>query len=97
ILYTASKAIRLGQRVFAARKAHLDPIAAVTAETGGKTLFTGKVIDVERRTTEGFLRGRAVIEGLGDDRGDTFVLHFQNEFSVGERAGKPVVMTPDLI
>jgi DUF917 family protein len=97
ILYTATKAIRLGERVFAARKAHADPIAAVIAETGGKTMFTGKVVDVERRTTEGFLRGRAVVEGLGDDRGERFVLHFQNEFSVGERDGKPVVMTPDLI
>ncbi len=40
-----------------------DPIAALIAVTGGFPLMTGKVTDVERRTTKGFVRG------LGRGRG----------------------------
>lgn len=97
ILYTVSKAIRLGMVVRRARRQHDDVIDAVLQETAGKRMFSGKVIDVERRTTAGFLRGRAVLEGMHEDRGARYTLHFQNEFSVGERDGAPEVMTPDLI
>ena len=97
ILYTTTKAIRLGEVVQAARRAHRDPIDAVVEAESGRDIFTGKVVDVERRTTEGFLRGRAKLDGLDADRGARFELAFQNEFAVGWRDGAPVVMTPDLI
>lgn len=80
-----------------ARSRHDDPIAAILESTNGIRLFDGKVVDVERRTTEGFLRGQARIDGLGRDAGSRFTVHFQNEFSVGYRDGEPIVMTPDLI
>jgi DUF917 family protein len=97
ILGTTTKAIRLGQVVLAARRAHRDPIEAVLAAEGGKLLFSGKVQDVARRTTEGFLRGRAILEGLDDCKGHRFELAFQNEFAVGWLDGDPAVTTPDLI
>ena len=97
ILDTASQAIALGEAVMAARRAHGDPVEAILAAGGGIKLFTGKVVDVDRRATEGFLRGQARIEGLGPDVGGLFTVHFQNEFSVGFRGETPVVMTPDLI
>ncbi len=88
---------RLGQAVQAARRAHTDPIAAILETEGGKLLFRGKVQDIARRTTEGFLRGTATLDGLDDDRSATFKLAFQNEWAVGWRDEAPVVMTPDLI
>jgi DUF917 family protein len=97
ILYTQTQAIRLGQAVQAARRAHTDPIAAILETEKGKLLFRGKVQDIARRTTEGFLRGTATLDGLDDDRGAGFKLAFQNEWAVGWRDDKPVVMTPDLI
>ena len=97
ILRTVSKAIRLGQTVQRARRAHADPVSAVLDAEGGRLLFRGKVHDVARRTTEGFLRGRARLEGLDDDRGRTFALAFQNEFAVGWLDDVPRVTTPDLI
>jgi DUF917 family protein len=97
ILYTVTKAIELGGAVLEARRRHADPVEAILEECAGKALFTGKVVDVQRRTTEGFLRGKAELEGLDTDAGAGFTLHFQNEFSVGERDGHPIVMTPDLI
>lgn len=97
ILYTVSKAIELGHVVQKARLNHWDPVQAIVQAGDGLLLFEGKVVDVERRTTEGFLRGRASLEGVGRDAGARFSLMFQNEFSVGYREDEPVVMTPDLI
>jgi DUF917 family protein len=97
ILYSTSKAIRLGQTVQAARRAHADPIQAVIGAEGGRLLFSGKISDVSRRTTEGFLRGTAAIDGLDQFRGHGFALAFQNEFAVGWLDGAPRVTTPDLI
>src|SRR5213594_332121 len=54
ILYTTTKAMRLGQAVQAARRAHRDPVQAVIDIERGLRLFTGKVQDVARRATEGF-------------------------------------------
>lgn len=97
ILHTTSKAIALGKAVQQARQQQADPISAILRECRGARIFTGKVIDIERRTTEGFLRGRSELEGMDGDSGKTFVVDFQNEFSVGYQDGTPVVMTPDLI
>jgi DUF917 family protein len=97
IHYTTTKAIRLGQAVLEARRAHRDPIAAVLEHESGQQIFRGRISDIRRRATEGFLRGQATIEGLDADRGRHMVLDFQNEFTVGTVGGEPVVMTPDLI
>ncbi len=97
ILYTTTQAISLGCAVMEARRVHTDPVQAIVEKGVGLRLFDGKVVDVERRATEGFLRGQARIEGLDRDAGAVFTVHFQNEFSVGYRGDAPVVMTPDLI
>jgi hypothetical protein len=97
ILYTTTKAIRLGEAVRAARKAHRNPVQAVIDAEQGLLLFTGKVRDVARRATEGFLRGTATLDGLDAYREQEFRLAFQNEFAVGWLDGEPRVMTPDLI
>src|SRR3984885_14048410 len=97
IHFTTSKAIGIGRRVREAQRLHTDPIAAVLDEANGKLLFRGKVVDVARRTTEGFLRGTAVIDGLDEDRGARLELAFQNEWVVAWRDGTPIAMSPDLI
>jgi uncharacterized protein len=97
ILGTTTKAIRLGEAVQAARRSHTDPVEAVLRAEEGMRLFGGKVRDVNRRTTEGFLRGEAVVDGLDGFKGQSFSLAFQNEFAVGWLDGEPRVTTPDLI
>jgi len=101
IHFTVSKAIGIGRRVREANRRHEDPIAAILDAAGGKKLFHGKVVDVHRRTTEGFLRGRAIIDGLDEDRGSRLEIAFQNEWVVAWRANgadlKPITMSPDLI
>jgi DUF917 family protein len=97
IPHTTTKAIRIGEAVRRAQRAHLDPIAAILEVEPGKILFRGKVVDVARRTTEGFLRGSATVEGLDEDRGSRLALDFQNEWIIAWRDGEPVAMSPDLI
>src|SRR5437667_9240838 len=54
IPFTVTKAIGIGQRVRQAQRDHDDPVAAVLEEGEGRLLFRGKVVDVARRTTEGY-------------------------------------------
>ena len=97
ILHTVSKAIRIGRVVQDARRRHEDAVAAVIEAEHGKLLFAGKIGDVRRRTTEGFLRGTARVDGLDAWQGEEFRLEFQNEFAAGWLDGEVVVTTPDII
>jgi uncharacterized protein len=97
IHFTLTKAIGIGRRVRAGQRRHEDPVAAILDEARGKLLFRGKVTDVARRTTEGYLRGRVIIDGLDEDRGARLEIAFQNEWVVAWREGEPLVMSPDLI
>jgi uncharacterized protein len=97
IQFTVTKAIAIGRRVREARRRHEDPVAAILEEGHGKPLFHGKVVDVARRTTEGFLRGRIIVQGLDEDRGVRLEIAFQNEWVVAWRDGAPLAMSPDLI
>ena len=96
-LHTVTKALRIGRAVREARQAHRDPIAAVLDLEGGQRVFAGKVIDINRRTTGGFLRGTVKIAGLGEWRDHELAIDFQNEFSVGFLDGRVCVTTPELI
>ena len=97
ILDSTSKAIRLGQTVQSARRTHRDPIEAIVEAGDGRLIFTGKIADVARRATEGFLRGRTHFEGMDDWRGQAMEIAFQNEWIVAWLEGTPIAMSPDLI
>jgi DUF917 family protein len=100
---TISMALALGRAIRLAREGHRSPFEAI-AETLSTTLYpqlrelcVGKVVDVERRTTEGFAKGRAVIAPLGAEDGDVFEISFQNENLIARRSGALVAIVPDLI
>ncbi|MFC5745457.1 DUF917 domain-containing protein [Actinomadura rugatobispora] len=94
---TLTLAEDLGRTVREARAAHADPVASAARLLGGVRLLTGKVVDVRRRTSGGFARGRAVLEGTGGDRGRALELSFQNEHLLARRDGAVIATTPDLI
>jgi len=87
-------AIRIGEAV---GRAAADPVDALIAEGGAFRLITGKVLDVERRTTSGFARGSVVVEGLGLDAGRLIRLEIQNENLVALERGRVLASVPDLI
>jgi hypothetical protein len=91
---SVSLAIRIGEAVIGAA---VSPVAALIAEVGAFRLVTGKVSDVERHTTSGFVRGSVVIEGLGEDAGRLIRLELQNENLVALERGRVLASVPDLI
>ncbi len=97
ILGTVSKAIRLGKAVREAQAAHADVVAAVLEAGEGRSLLRGKVVDVRRRMTGGYLWGRTELEGLDVDAGSSMVIEFQNEFIVAWRDERRVASVPELI
>ena len=97
ILYSVTKAIHIGKAVHQARAEHGDPIRALLDVTGGKSLFEGKAVDVDRQTTEGFLRGTATFDGIGKYSSRQLSLDFQNEFAVASIDNLPEVTVPELI
>lgn len=92
---TYSRATRIGWALLNARMKHADPVTRLLEAERGSELVRGKVIDVERRTTDGFVRGSARIEAPGER--SAVVVTFQNEYSLVERRGHRCAMVPDLI
>lgn len=97
ILHTLTGAVELGTAVLDARRRKEDPVAAVVAHGEGLHVFSGKVVDVERRTTEGFLRGTARLEGLDEHSASTLRVDFQNEFTVAWIDDRIRLTVPDII
>ena len=91
---SVSLAIRIGETV---SRAEGSPVDALVAELGAFRLISGKVLDVERRTTSGFARGSVVVEGLGADTGRLIRLELQNENLVALERGRVLASVPDLI
>ncbi|MEV4015873.1 DUF917 domain-containing protein [Nonomuraea angiospora] len=90
---TVTRAIEIGR----ATEGASDPLGALQGSLGAARLITGKLTDVERRTTGGFVRGTATIEGTGADRGRRLTLELQNENLVALEDGRVRAMVPDLI
>ena len=88
---------RIGAIIRSTRQAHSDVVAEVAAVTGGFVVFTGKVVDVGRRTERGFARGSATVEGLDRHAERRLQLDFQNEHLLARVDGEVVVSVPDLI
>ena len=97
IPHTISTAIRIGTAVRQARRGNHDPVEAILAETCGRLLFRGTVMDVDRKPTDGFLRGVVKIRGTEDFLSQTLAIDFQNEWLLARVDGEPAAMSPDLI
>jgi DUF917 family protein len=98
---TLTLAIQIGRCLREAREHHQDAVQALVEMLGGtpykhgRVIFEGKVSDVSRMTTGGFVRGRAVVES---NRGHSVLeLTFQNEHLVARVDGEVLVIVPDLI
>lgn len=100
---TLSLNLIVGRTIREAREAHQNPFEALIrrlAETPyqfAKLIFEGKILDVLRRTTEGFARGEARIEGLDAFEGQTMEILFQNENLIARVDGSIKAIVPDLI
>jgi len=98
---TLSLGLQIGRGIRLARQCHHDPfdvLIALLRETPyqyRKVIFEGKLVDVWRETTNGFARGRAVLQSLGGD--ERLEIIFQNENLVARANGELKAIVPDLI
>ena len=98
---TLTLEIQAGRAIREAREAHRDPfeaLSAVFAETvygAADTIFRGKIVDVDRKTTGGFTLGQALIESFDD--GSVLELVFRNEYLLARIDGRVHTVMPDLI
>jgi DUF917 family protein len=100
---TISLCIRLGKAIREAQHQKTNVIEVIQQVTRSSiygeaiVLFKGKVIDVERRSTDGFVRGSTAIDGFEEFRGEQLHVDFQNENLFARIGSEPVAMVPDLI
>jgi DUF917 family protein len=94
---TVRQAWRLGRAVLDARAAKQDPVEAVLSVERGAVLFTGKITDVERKTTQGFARGRIALVGGDGYLGSRCEIVFQNENLVCHVDEEMRATVPELI
>ncbi|GAA4629123.1 DUF917 domain-containing protein [Actinoallomurus vinaceus] len=90
---TVSAALAIGAAVLNSA----EPLNALREALDATVLINGKVIDVERRTGGGFVRGSLIIEGTGDDRGRLLRVEIQNENLIALEDGRLRASVPDLI
>nr|BFE99239.1 DUF917 domain-containing protein [Streptoalloteichus tenebrarius] len=77
----------LGRLLRTSKAEHRDPVDGVVTRLRGGRLFSGKVVDVARRTVTGFARGEARLSGTDEHAGGELVLRFQNEHLIAEVDG----------
>ncbi|ADE01315.1 DUF917 domain-containing protein [Haloferax volcanii] len=97
---TMSLAKNLGRALRLAEDDAMSAIREVTRESiygEARSLFEGKIVDVQRRTERGFVFGHVDIDGLDGDEGSTMRIEFQNENLGAAVDGSYVATVPDLI
>ena len=107
---TASQVREFGVRGIVTRSQQLGKAIRTIKDCGDKTpeehflelsegfrLFKGKITDVLRETRAGFNFGKVVLEGIGDYKGRSAYVEFQNENLTATVDGEILATTPDLI
>ncbi|RDD44862.1 Hydantoin utilization protein A [Trichoplax sp. H2] len=102
ILGSISRSHRLGEAVLTARKNASSPVDAILEKEAGRLLITGKVCDVNRMISGGFITGLIKIQGFTQCEKLDVEIEFQNEnllarsISAGNKA-QILACVPDLI
>jgi len=89
---SVSRAIKLGAAML---RGDDDPVDAVLGELGAVALMRGKVVEVEREATGGFVRGSAIVEEADGER--LLRIEFQNENLAALIDGDVRASVPDVI
>ena len=99
---TLTLAIEVGRVLRLAKAARRDPFDALlsflagTLYEYGRIIFSGKVSDIARETTNGWSMGRARIEGFAPWSG-LMEIEIQNENLIARIDGRVAAIVPDLI
>ncbi|TCV09191.1 hypothetical protein EDC54_101719 [Samsonia erythrinae] len=92
---TLTLAQDVGKTLRQARRSGSQPVQALLSVLNGYVIASGTIVDVERRTTGAFVRGKAVLNGMGNDKGESFTVLFQNELLLAYRSSQTATPTQD--
>lgn len=88
---------KIGRIIKQAMETGCNPLDELLVLTNGYKLFKGKITDVLRETRGGFNFGKAIMQGIEEDKGSEFELEFQNENLIGRKDSEVSASVPDLI
>lgn len=103
---TIGLGLEIGRAIRSARERNTDPFGhliatlAKTAYSPAVVLFTGKIVEVFRRTSEGFAKGTIRIAEVGapdTSPARTLEIEFQNENLIARVDGQVMAVVPDLV
>ncbi|MBL8127785.1 MAG: DUF917 domain-containing protein [Chloroflexia bacterium] len=103
---TIGLGLKIGRAIREAREQHRDPFThlietlASTDYSPARLIFAGKIVEVFRRTTEGFARGTVRIRELDEAAAGEpahMDIEFQNENLIAQVDGDVLSVVPDLI
>lgn len=97
VSHSISFAVALGRSLKRARADGSDAVEAISQICAARRLFTGQIIDVERSTLAGFVRGRLKLKGLDSNSGQSAEIDFQNENLIVRSEDVVLAAVPDLI
>lgn len=103
---TISVGLKIGRALREARECHRDPFSHLmetlqqTSYSPANVIFSGKIVEVFRRTTEGFAKGTVSIQELDGDSGSEprqLTIDFQNENLIARVGDEVLAVVPNLI
>jgi len=86
----------LGHHLAAVQRGEAGAFETFLAFAEAKHVFSGKIVDIDRRTTKGFARGTVILEHITDPA-RTMRIEIQNEYLIAFENDVPVITVPDLI
>jgi DUF917 family protein len=102
VKHTLTLAQSIGRIIRTSRGQRRDPFEelerflATTDYSVARRIFDGKIIDVDRRTSQGFTLGHVAIQRHDRDD-DTCTITFQNENLIARRGEEVLALVPDII
>lgn len=96
VLGSMSLSMELGKRLRAVQRGEPGAYATFLEYAKARVLFTGKVVDLDRRTTRGYTFSTVVLEHA-DDPSRVMRVEVQNENLVAFEGDRVVASVPDLI
>ncbi|MGO2859554.1 MAG: DUF917 domain-containing protein [Brevibacterium sp.] len=90
---SVSRAIDVGHTLLGAER----PVAELSDALDAAVLISGKIVDVDRRTRDGFVRGSVTVAGIAGERDRLVRVELQNENLVVLENGVVLASVPDLI
>ncbi|KIC74467.1 hypothetical protein DB42_BD00150 [Neochlamydia sp. EPS4] len=88
-----SRAINLGKAHRSAKEKGEDPLEAILNHCKGILIGSGKITDIDREISKGFLQGSITIQNSKDK----IELIFQNEYLLAKINSKIIATTPDIL